>query len=665
MLLGRTPSFAPGPPVIGPWRPVRVGPRPAGRVTLWPRVLDGDGLLAVAVETGGVVEVQLTGPTGSHAASFAGGGGELRIAGVERWWPHTHGSPTLYEARVTVDGTPVPATPVGFRELSWNADWERDGLGLRVNGTPVFCRGAVWTPRDLTLPHAPREELRRVLETVAGAGMNMLRIPGIACYESDDFHDLCDELGLLVWQDFMFANLDYPDQDPAFLEAVEQEARDELGRLAGRPSLAVLCGGSEVAQQVTMLGLDPALARGPLYTEVLPRAVAESGAGVPYVPNTPWGGDVPFRTDVGVANYYGVGAYLRPLADARLAEVRFAAECLAFSNVPDDAALSEIAGASGAALVPHHPAWKAGVPRDRGAGWDFEDVRDHYLKVVYGQDAVGLRWADPARYLELSRAVSGEVMAEVFGEWRRAGSPCGGALVLWLADLKPGAGWGVLDHRGAPKVVYHYLRRALAPIAVWTTDEGLGGVTAHVANDGDRQLDANLRLSLYRDAEILVEQANLEISLGAGSLVAHNVEAVLGRFVDVGWAYRFGPPAVDVIVASLESASEQGTTLLSETFRFPVGWPERREPASGLGLAATVAADGDGNARLAISSRRLAYCVRIDAPGFTPADDAFSIAPGGTREVVLRRDGAAGDAATPAATLTALNLAGRVKAVSP
>jgi beta-mannosidase len=97
---------------------------------------------------------------------------------------------------------------------------------------------------------------------------------------------------------------------------------------------------------------------------------------------------------------------------------------------------------------------------------------------------VALRSIDPERYLELSRSVSGEVMAELFGEWRRTDSPCGGALVLWLKDLVAGAGWGVLDHRGEPNAANHHLRRALAPVAVWSTDEGLGGIVAHVANDG-------------------------------------------------------------------------------------------------------------------------------------------------------------------------------------
>src|SRR5205807_10299132 len=126
------------------------------------------------------------------------------------------------------------------------------------------------------------------------------------------FHDLCDELGLLVWQDFMFANLDYPIADEGFKASVEREAGVQLAALGGRPSLAVLCGNSEVEQQVAMLGLDPALGRGELVGELLPQAIAEAQIDAIYVPSAPCGGALPFRPDRGVANYYGVGGYRRP-----------------------------------------------------------------------------------------------------------------------------------------------------------------------------------------------------------------------------------------------------------------------------------------------------------------------------------------------------------------
>ncbi|MGZ4313151.1 MAG: glycoside hydrolase family 2 protein [Solirubrobacteraceae bacterium] len=675
MLLGRAPGFAPGPAVAGPWRPVtleRASGSALSAVRLRAAVAGDDGLLdcaarvvaapgepwpeRVRVTVGGAgspVAAELPVEPGTGAAR-----GRITVPGPQRWWPHTHGRPVLYEVEVGAgEGQPHRAR-IGFRDLRQDGALEAQGLRLSVNGRPVFARGAVWTPLDLRAPHADEARLRPVLERVVAAGMNMLRVPGVATYESQSFYDLCDELGILVWQDFMFANLDYPEADEGFMATVEAEARAVLHQLGGRPSLAVLCGGSEVAQQVAMVGLDPGLAAGPLYGELLPRLVAEADIAAPYVPSTPFGGDLPFRPGRGVANYYGVGAYRRPLADARLAGVRFAAECLAFANVPDAAALEALDAPGGLAVG--HPAWKAGVPRDAGAGWDFDDVRDHYFTDQLGLDPVGVRTVDFERYLDLSRAVSGEVMAEVLGEWRRAGSTCQGALVLWLKDLAPGAGWGILDHRGLPKVAYHHLRRALAPVAVWLTDEGLGGIDAHVANDGAEPLDARLRISLYRE-DRLVDEALAPASLGPGEELTRNVEAVVGRFVDASWAYRFGPPAQDLVVASLEGA---GTgELLSQAFRFPAGRPLQPRAAEELGVSAAMEATAHGGF-VRVGAERLLYAARLQLPGSVAADDAFCVEPGRERRIALAPATGVAGLAPGAPALTALNLRGRV-AIAP
>jgi beta-mannosidase len=681
MVLGRAPGFAPGPAVVGPWRPVALERRRGlvmERPLLRARVLGAGGVLDLTLGLRPVsgsrlparLAVVLDGPTGSHGGELsveadrdgaAVAVGQVTVPGVRLWWPHTHGLPALYRVTIGDGADPLYRGHVGFRRLEAGTELVRDGLDLRINGVPVFTRGAVWTPLDLRAPHAPEPELRRVLGRVVDCGMNMLRVPGIGAYESQTFYDLCDELGILIWQDFMFANLDYPEADPDFMATVQREAREILSELGGRPSLAALCGGSEVAQQVAMLGLDPELANGPLYGDLLPALVREADVQAPYIPSAPWGGDLPFRTDRGIANYYGVGAYVRPLEDARRAEVKFAAECLAFANVPDEAALAELHAPGG--LTVHHPAWKAGVPRDAGAGWDFDDVRDHYLRLLFRVEPVTCRSVDPDRYLELSRAVSGEVMAEVFGEWRRAGSPCGGGLVLWLKDLVPGAGWGVLDHRGEPKVAYHHLRRALAPVSVWSTDEGLGGIVGHVANDRPEPLVARLRVALYRDFEQPVDEAVEELELPPRSSAERNVETLLGRFVDVSWAYRFGPPAQDLVVLSLEREIDGQRSLISQAFRFPAGRPLAARPAGEIGLTATVGASAGEPPRLTVASSGFAYGVRVTIPGYEASDDAFSVEPGHERVLALTPIGDPG--AIPAGTLTALNLHGRVRIAAP
>jgi len=688
MLLGRLPGIAPGPAAVGPWRAVRLERRrrmDVQELTLRPRLDDEDGVLSVLTRLRlldgakvSAVEVELSGPSGAHSAQLAldathdpdeaclTARGELLVPGVARWWPHTHGEPILHDVRLVVRSTPEPtvvdAGRIGFRDLAFGVnpghDIEQDGLDLHVNGVQIFARGAVWTPID-PIGLAPSEdELRTELNRVRDAGMNMLRLPGTGAYETDTFHDLCDELGILVWQDFMFANLDYPIVDEHFRASVKDEAADVLTALGGRPSLAVLCGNSEVEQQAAMMGLDPSLGRGELFGELLPALVRESAVDALYIPSAPCGGDLPFRPDRGIGTYYAVGCYRRPLEDVRRAGVRFAAECLAFSHVPAEETIEEMLPQAPARLAGHHPLWKAGIPRENEADWDFEDIRDHYLGLLFDLDVADLRHVDRARYLELSRALTGEILAEVFGEWRRAASPCGGGLVLWLRDLLPGAGWGLIDHRGRPKLAYHHLKRALAPVAVWTVDENLGGVVAHVANDGPAPLSASLRVALYREGEHRVGEARVPVELQPHSQAEWNVETVIGHFVDAAWAYRFGPPAQDTIVVTLEESENEGAGILSQAVRFPAGRPLERESPERLGLAAQEQTLPDGTMRLTISSRRLAYGVEIHAPGFLASDDGFSIEPGGERTVLLSPRKI--DTAFTGGKLTAVNLQGRV-----
>ncbi len=684
-LIGRIPGFAPGPPPVGPWRPIELERRRglvAEDVAMRARVDGTDGVLSVRVRLRsldgspiGPVAIVVEGPTGRRREPIAGAtddsgltiDAEVRIPDVRRWWPHTHGEPALYEARAEVGSgaaaTTIDLGRVGFRTIAAGPtadhDIDRDGLFVHVNDVPVFARGALWTPLDAVTLDASPAEIRVALECVRAAGMNMVRLPGFGTYEQDVFHDLCDELGILVWQELMFASMDYPFVDEAFGQTVEAEVRALAERIAAHPSSAVLCGNSEVQQQVAMLGIDLALVRNPFYDETAPSIARSAGLDAVYVPGTPSGGDLPLRPDRGVTNYYGVGGYRFELSDARTSGVRFAGESLAFANVPDEELLATLVPEPPYDAFVHHPSWKAGVPRDSGSGWDFDDLRDFYFEKLYGLDPVWVRRGNHDRYLELSRHVSGEVMAHVYGEWRRAASPSGGGLILWLRDLVAGAGWGVVDHRGRPKTAWHHLRRILAPTAVWLVDEGIGGVVAHVANDGPDPLSATLRFALYSDLELPVGGVAVPIDVSAHGTIHRDVEAVLGRFVDIAWAYRFGPPAQDVVTASLERDGADGPELISQAFHFPAGRPLNQEPEGRLGLTATATTpDADGGVRLVIASRRLAYGVRIHVPGFFPSDDAFSVEPGGSR--VIRLEPTAPDRVFAGGGLTAINLLGRV-----
>jgi len=653
-LFGRMPGWCPDVAPVGPWRPVTLESRGAVavrgvRVRAWIEGEDGLADVAITLAPGhGIEDATLC--VGDAEATLAvellpdGGvrlAGQVRLPRVAPWWPHTHGAAARYVASARLRAGAIDhvlsLSALAFRTFTLDRGADGEGFGLVVNGVPIFARGAVWTTQDIVRLDAPREHLRVALEAARRAGMNMLRVGGTMVPESDAFYELCDELGILVWQEFPFANFDYPTSDPAWHAGALAEADELLERLEARACVAVLCGSSEIEQQAAMLGLPREAWRSEFFDVELRRAAADRCPQAAYVSSSPTGGAMPFHVDRGVGHYYGVGAYLRPLTDARHAGVRFASECLAFANVPAPATVA-LVGPDPLELV----AWKGRVPRDRGAEWDFEDVREHYVASLFRVDPAALRASDPERWLALGRVVTGEVMAATFAEWRRAGSTCRGGLVWTLQDLWPGAGWGVIDSTGRPKAAYHYLARAFAPIALLFTDEGVNGLRAHAVNDGPAALDARLTVELLRGGEASIADGAAAFTVPAHGVVALDVDALLEGFRDPAYAYRFGPCEHDVVVARL--LTPDGARL-GEAFHFPQGLPAGREALRGLTAVARPAPEqGDGVFTLTISAQWFAYACVIEASGFSPDDNFFHVAPRAPRTILLRPDGAAGRA---------------------
>jgi beta-mannosidase len=276
-----------------------------------------------------------------------------------------------------------------------------------------------------------------------------------------------------------------------------------------------------------------------------------------------------------------------------------------------------------------HAAWKARASRDLTAGWDFEDVRDHYLAELFGVDATRLRYADHERYLALSRATSGEAMAAAFSEWRRSGSTCGGALVWFLRDLWAGAGWGALDDAGLPKPCWHALKRVLQPVALLLTDEGNNGLVAHVVNERAELLSAVLRLDAWR-GDVSLAHAEAGIEVPARGTLARNVASMLDHFMDLSDAFRFGRRPHDVVVLALTSLSGE---QLGQAFHFPGGMGLPLE--ADLGLAAQARPNADGSVEVQVSSRRFALGVHFETPGYAASDEFFHLPPQQERHIVF------------------------------
>jgi beta-mannosidase len=202
----------------------------------------------------------------------------------------------------------------------------------------------------------------------------------------------------------------------------------------------------------------------------------------------------------------------------------------------------------------------------------------------------------------------------------------------------------LLDSNTIPKAPWFALRRVLAPVATLITDDGLAGLRVHVVNDHSSRLEGELRLTLYNANGAAVEEAISPIKVDGHSEQHWNAATLLGGFRDLTNAYRFGPPAYDLVRARLEA----GDTV-SEAFHLPLGLGRPQEPD--LGLEAHAVPGGD-DWQLTVLTRRFAQWVVIDVPGFAAEDSWFHLAPGSQRTVMLRPlDGSP----TPKGRVRALN----------
>ncbi|NYG07387.1 beta-mannosidase [Phycicoccus badiiscoriae] len=649
-LVGRTTNGIPAPAPVGPWRAVTLHPVAPVEVTVLDvraaPMEDRSGLGRVAVrcvvtgvgdDSDVVVGVTLVGGTAGsvhcdgfedHASTLerqqtADGGLEIRaeveVPGVQLWWPHTHGSQPLYDVTLTVDGRSHHLRRVGFRTVG--IDRTDGAFQLVVNGIPIFCRGSCWTPLESARLTAGPEGIRDRLELARSGNQNMLRVTGTGVYESHEFHDLCDELGLMVWLDCMFSFYDVP-AEAEYLTGLKTEFDQVFANLQGRPSTMVVCGGSENEQEAAYLGLPPDSWTSAAADEVAPARLAAWLPEVPYVRNTPGESPLPSMVDAGPSHYFGVGAYLRPLHDAVLSRVRFASECLAFSTPPEpidtphERALLQGMG--------HEPDWKASVNRDTRTSWDLEDVRDWYTASLFGVEPRTLRRIDGEYAASAARATVATIFDSVLAQWRGPRSPCCGALVLQSHDTVFGGGLGLIDTLGRPKAPWYVMRRRMAPDVVILQDDGVNGLAVFIASDRHESWLAHVRLKLFLADGTLSETADVTCKVvnGRGSL---ETATIFGGFRDLSYAHKFGPPAYDVITATL--AGEDGQELAHDTY-VPSNPTGLRGRVTDLGLSGRFVGGGDRPWSVEVSTQQFAQWVSIEVEGWIPQDSWFHLAPG-------------------------------------
>jgi beta-mannosidase len=396
------------------------------------------------------VEVRVAVGAASTTVSVGGSTAVVPVAVPDAalWWPRGHGAQPLYEVRVSAAGAEWSGR-VGFRTVALDIGGDERGtrFTLSVNGRPLFARGVNWIPDDCFPTRVSPQRYAERLTQAAEAGVNLVRVWGGGIYESEDFYRTCDELGLLVWQDFPFACAAYAEEEPLRGEVIA-EARQAVTRLSQHPSLALWNGGNECVWGYHDWGWPERLAGRSwglgYYTGVLPRIVAELDPTRPYSPGSPYSfaaGRHPNDPDHGTMHIWDVWNE-RDYTGYRRYVPRFAAE-FGFQGPATWSTLTE------AAALPDSPALAAHQKAADGAGKLARGLAGH---LPQPNGAADWHWATS---LNQARAVA--LGVEHLRSWWPV---CAGAVVWQLNDTWPAVSWSAIDSGGRRKPLWYALRRA-------------------------------------------------------------------------------------------------------------------------------------------------------------------------------------------------------------
>jgi len=420
---------------------------------------------------------------------------EAEISEPRLWWPSGHGSQPLYDVSLrwtdrTTGAVSVWKTKIGLRTivLDRHPDAFGESFQFVVNGRPIFAKGANWIPADSFVARVTREDYDDLLTSAVDAHMNMIRVWGGGIYEMEDFYDLCDAKGLLVWQDFMFACALYPG-DRRFLQSVRAEAEDQVRRLAHRACLALWCGNNEIEQMPQEILKTPARKKAyeSVFYAILPKAVETFDGATAYWPSSPHNPEGYAaghnNENAGDSHFWDVWHSRKPVKTYEEKKFRFCSEFGMQSYCSPEVAATFCAPGDlnvfGPVMENH---------QKNGAG---NLIIMDYISRLY-------RFPKDFRALSyLSQLNQAYCMKIGIEHFRRSMPRTMGALYWQLNDCWPVASWSSLEYGGRWKALHFEARRFFAPALLSLKvlgDETLGinntlvstihGAEIHVLHDG-------------------------------------------------------------------------------------------------------------------------------------------------------------------------------------
>ena len=382
---------------------------------------------------------------------------EFEISDPLLWWPNGMGKANLYDLQVEVfgkDGEVVDVwqKKVGIRTLELKLEEEgKPVFQFKINGKAVYIKGADWIPADSFLPRVTEQVYQKLLTMAKFAHMNMIRVWGGGIYENDSFYEICDALGLMVWQDFMFACSEYPEY-PEFIENVRKEISENVLRLQHHPCLAIWCGNNENEWIWQRGGHHPleAMSGYSIYHHLIPSMLQELDPDRPYWPSSPFGdGPDPNDTSTGNRHQWEIWSFWTDYTQVKHDKSLFVTE-FGFQAPANRSTLESV-------IPPEsrHPQSELFEYHNKQI-----EGNERLFRYLAGHLPVSADWAD---FIYLTQLNQGFALKTCIEYWRGRWPETSGSIIWQLNDCWPVSSWSLIDSRLTPKLSYFFVKQAFSP----------------------------------------------------------------------------------------------------------------------------------------------------------------------------------------------------------
>ncbi len=529
----------------------------------------------------------------------------ITVINPKIWWPNGQGEQNLYDLSIHIvdDSGKIldeKNKKVGIRKIELQLkEKDKQVFCFRVNGRPIYIKGMDWIPSDSFLPRVNQKKYAKLLTYARDANANMLRVWGGGIYEADEFYNLCDRLGLLVWQDFMFACEVYPEYKE-FVRTISEEVTQNVERLRNHPCIAIWCGNNENEWIWYRTG-ERSYKEMPgykIFHEIIPGLMKTLDPSRPYWPTSPYGyDDDPNSQSSGNRHQWDIWS-----------------NWIDYTQVKNDRSLfvTEFGFQGPANLETFNKILPLSKRKIQSPSFEYYNKQiegpERIIRFLAGHLPLRTKWED---FIYLAQLNQGFALKTCIEHWRTNGNVTNGSIIWQLNDCWPVTSWALIDSETKPKMAYHFVKNVFSKAIIYFKKESFD-LKINLLNEGEEGNASYKMMVIDSDTGNSILETSKQISLNKRKFIKLDKLNIRKLPEGKNW----------VIITTLYDSDEN---IIHRNYYLEKEWKQLKLPEAGIKYKLSGKSD---KIYLIFSTKKPAFFIDVHYPGITFADKGFIMLPG-------------------------------------